>query len=74
MMPVNAEWLWRIPAAQILLDKLVGLFVSRFKKDSLITGKRHAVIVFPRQDGGGYSIRIRVASGAGEDDLAKVLA
>jgi hypothetical protein len=73
-MPVTAAWLRWIPAAQISLDKLVGLFVSRFKKDPLITGKRHAVIVFPRQDDGGYAIRICIAGRAGEDDLTKVLA
>jgi hypothetical protein len=57
-----------------LLDKLVGFFVSRFKKNSSISRKRHAVIVFPGQDGGRYAIRIGIARRAGEDDVAKVLA
>jgi len=74
VMPVAAARLRSIPAAQISLDKLVGFFVSRFKKNSLITGKRHVVIVFPGQNGGWYAIRIRVAGRSWEDDVAKVLA
>jgi hypothetical protein len=40
--------LWQIHADEIAFDKLVGFFVSRFKKNPAITWKRDSVIVFPR--------------------------
>ena len=40
--------LWQINADEISFDKLVGFFVSRFKKNAAITWKRDAMIVFPR--------------------------
>jgi hypothetical protein len=39
--------LWQVRADEISFDKLVGFFVSRFKKNPAITWKRDAVIVFP---------------------------
>jgi hypothetical protein len=55
-------------------DELLRFFIERFKKDSLIVGKRNTVIVFPRKYSGGYTVGIGIARCLRKTHAVKVLA
>jgi len=63
-----------VHANDISFDELVCFVISRFKKDSLIVGKRNAVIVFPRKYSRRYTVGVGITRRVGETYLVKVLA